>query len=74
MRGEEEVFGGLIVVPPVFGGAVAVGFFASGIFEEKDYAVDGGELVEEEGIQGYQFFELDVFNAQVIEEEGEDTL
>ena len=63
MGGEEQVFSGRIIVLPVFGSAVAVSFFASGVFEEEDYAVDGGELVEGEGIQGYQFFELDVFDA-----------
>lgn len=74
LRGEEEVLGGCIVILPVFRCAVAVRFLAGGIFEEEDYAVDGGEGMEEGGVQCYQFFELDVFDAQVVEEEGEDTL
>lgn len=71
---EEEVLGRGIVVLPVLGRAVTVGFLAGRVFEEENYSVDGGELVEEGGLEGYQFFELDVFDAEIIQQEGEDTL
>ena len=59
---------------PVVGRAVGVCALAGRVFEEEDDAVDGGELVEEGGVEGDQFFELDVFDAQVVEQEGEDSL
>jgi len=45
LSGEEEVLGRGVVVGTVFGRAVAIGFLACGVFEEEDYAVDGGEGV-----------------------------
>ena len=30
--------------------------------------------MEEGGVQGYKFFELNVFDAEIVEQEGEDTL
>jgi len=64
--GEEEVFGSRIVVLSIFGSTVRIWFLTGGVFEEKDDAVDGGELMEEVGVKGDEFFELDIFDPEVV--------
>lgn len=44
-----------------------------GVFEEEDDAVDGGQGEERGGVEGDELFELDAGDAEVVEEEGEDS-
>jgi hypothetical protein len=46
----------------------------SGELEEEDDAVDGVELGEGIRVQGKKLLELDIFNAEVVKQVGEDTL
>lgn len=70
---EEEGFCGGGVEGPVEGGFRGVGG-VGGEFEEEDDAVDGVEGRKGRGVEGEQFFELDVLYAEVVEEVGEDAL
>lgn len=72
--GEEDLFRGGIVVGPVVRGRGARVGLVGGEFEEKDDAVDGVEGGEVGGVEGEEFFELDVFYAEVFEEVCEDAL
>lgn len=63
LRGKEEVLGGGVVVFAVFGSAGGVGGLADGVFEEKDYAVEGREGLQGCGIEGDEFLKLDIFDA-----------
>lgn len=66
--GEEEGFRGRREGGARGGGGERGG----GVFEEEDYAVDGGEGGEGCGVEGDELFELDAGYAEVVEEEGED--
>lgn len=44
------------------------------VFEEEDETVEGLEGGELGGVEGEEFFELDVFDAEVLDEGGEDAL
>jgi len=72
--GEEDFLGGGMVIGPVVRGRGPRVRAVGGEFEEEDYAVDRVEGGEVGGVEGEEFFELDVFYAEVFEEVCEDAL
>lgn len=52
-------------------GFVFGGFFVGWVFKEEDYA-NGGELLEGFGVEGDEFFKLDILDAEGFDEERED--
>lgn len=74
LGGEEDALGGIVVEAAVEG-SVGRGVGPVGrVFEEEDYAVEGLEGEELRGVEGEEFFELDVFDAEVFDEGCEDAL
>lgn len=74
LGGEEDALGG-IVVEAAIEGPVGCGVRSVGrVFEEKDYAVEGLEGEELRGVEGEEFFELNIFDAEVFDEGCEDAL
>lgn len=73
LRGEEDVRGGVVVEGAVLRCGGRVGS-VSRVFEEKDEAVERLEGCEFGGVEGEEFFELDIFYAEVFDEGGEDAL
>jgi hypothetical protein len=71
LRGEEEVLARGSVKVAVERLVAGVVGRVGGEFEEEDYAVDGVQLGEGVGVEGEEFFKLDVFDAEVVEEVGE---
>lgn len=74
LGGEEDVLRGGVVEGAV---ARAVGRcvgLVGRVLEEEDDAIDGLEGEELRGVEGQELFELDVFDAEVFDERGEDTL
>lgn len=45
-----------------------------GVFEEEDDAVEGLEGEELRGVEGQKLFELYIFDAEVLDQRGEDAL
>jgi hypothetical protein len=72
LRGEEEVLGGGMVKGTILGCGGRRGAIGR-VFEEKYDAVDGRQGGEGIGIEGYEFFELYVLDAEVVEQESKDS-
>lgn len=74
LGGEEDALGGVVIEAavegPVGGGVRSIGR----VFEEEDYTVEGLEGEELRGVEGEEFFELDIFDAEVFDEGCEDAL
>ena len=74
LRREKEIFRSGIIVGTIFGCAIFIGGFSDGIFEEEYDAIYGRELAEIIRVERDQFFELYIFDTEVIEKKCKDTL
>lgn len=74
LRGEEDALRGVVVKGPVLRALDAGVGLVGRVLEEEDYAVEGLEGEQLRGVEGEEFFELDVFDAEVFDERCEDAL
>lgn len=74
LGGEEDALGGIVVEDAVEGSVGRGVGLVGRVFEEEDDAVEGLEEEELRGLEGEEFFELDVFDAEVFDEGCEDAL
>jgi hypothetical protein len=74
LHSKEDVLRSIIVVAAVLGpGGRSVGCVGR-VFEEEDDTVEGLEGEELGRVEGQEFFELDIFDAEVLNQRGEDAL